>query len=51
MYVKDIISPHIVFFLSFHRSHAKLNPYAIIPKGPNVLADLALPHGRDKLFS
>jgi len=34
----------------FHdSSHAVLNAYAIVPRGPDVLADLALPHNRASL--
>lgn len=30
----------------YFTAHPLLNPYGIIPKGPNVLADLCLPHDR-----
>lgn len=33
----------------YFTSHAVLNAYAIIPRGPDVLADLALPHNRASL--
>ena len=35
----------------YFTSHATLNPYAVIPKGPNVLAELQLPHGRKEKFA
>ena len=35
---------------SLSRSHAVLNAYAILPKGPNVEADLALPHNRADMY-
>eukprot|EP01035_Chromulina_nebulosa_P017952 gene17952-23580_t len=34
--------------IHYYTSHAVLNHYAVIPKGPNVLADLALPHDRNR---
>lgn len=34
--------------LSLYRSHPTLNAYAIVPKGPNVLADLVLAHDRER---
>lgn len=37
------------FSSTFCSSHAVLNAYAIIPRGPDVLADLALPHNRASL--
>ena len=37
--------PYILYCI-YCRSHAVLNAYAVIPHGPNVLADLALPHNR-----
>lgn len=33
----------------YFTSHAALNQYAVVPHGPGVLADLALPHGRDNV--
>jgi len=35
----------------YFTSHPSLNPYAVIPRGPDVLADLALPHHRDTQFA
>jgi len=35
--------------MHYFTAHPLLNPYGIIPKGPNVIADLALPHNRDSL--
>jgi len=32
----------------YFTSHPTLNHYAIIPKGPNVIADLTLPHDRER---
>lgn len=37
------------FSFTVDSSHAVLNAYAIIPRGPDVLADLALPHNRASL--
>lgn len=34
----------------YFTSHVKLNTYGIIPKGPNVVANMLLPHDREKLF-
>ena len=36
----------IYYIVLYCRSHAVLNAYAVIPHGPDVLADLALPHNR-----
>jgi glutathionyl-hydroquinone reductase len=33
----------------YYRSHPVLNTYGVIPAGPNTLADLVKPHGRDAL--
>mmetsp|Transcript_32428 Transcript_32428/g.54225 ORF Transcript_32428/g.54225 Transcript_32428/m.54225 type:complete len:347 (-) Transcript_32428:1008-2048(-) len=30
----------------YFTSHATLNPYAVVPKGPDVMADIAIPHTR-----
>ena len=35
----------------YFTSHPSLNTFAIIPKGPNVLEDLMLPHNRGELFA
>ena len=32
----------------YFTSHPHLNAFAVIPSGPNVLADLVLPHDRDR---
>lgn len=34
----------------YFTSHPSLNPYAIIPTGPGVEAELAKPHNRNELF-
>jgi len=34
--------------MHYFTSHPTLNPYAIIPMGPDVLADLQRPHDRDE---
>lgn len=36
--------------MHYFTAHPILNPYSIIPKGPNVLGDLVQPHDRDELF-
>jgi len=33
----------------YYTAHPVLNPYSIIPKGPDVIADLKLPHNRAQL--
>eukprot|EP00511_Aplanochytrium_stocchinoi_P008453 CAMPEP_0204857370 /NCGR_PEP_ID=MMETSP1347-20130617/20634_1 /ASSEMBLY_ACC=CAM_ASM_000690 /TAXON_ID=215587 /ORGANISM="Aplanochytrium stocchinoi, Strain GSBS06" /LENGTH=342 /DNA_ID=CAMNT_0052004747 /DNA_START=192 /DNA_END=1220 /DNA_ORIENTATION=- len=33
----------------YHRSHPTINPFGIVPIGPNVLETLSFPHGRDKM--
>jgi len=35
--------------MHYYTAHPSLNPYSIIPKGPNVLEDLDKPHNRGKL--
>lgn len=34
----------------YYRSHTSINRYGIVPSGPNIMADLALPHNRDRAF-
>lgn len=34
----------------YFTSHSTLNAYAVIPKGPDVVSSLLLPHNRDQLF-
>jgi len=34
----------------YFTSHAALNKYSVIPRGPNVVADLALPHDRARSY-
>jgi len=46
--MKDsILMDHIK--MHYFTAHPSLNPYSIIPKGPNVLEDLSKPHNRDKI--
>lgn len=33
----------------YHRSHPSINPFGIVPIGPNVLSTLTLPHNRSSL--
>eukprot|EP00510_Aplanochytrium_minuta_P009634 CAMPEP_0184058860 /NCGR_PEP_ID=MMETSP0956-20121227/9585_1 /TAXON_ID=627963 /ORGANISM="Aplanochytrium sp, Strain PBS07" /LENGTH=335 /DNA_ID=CAMNT_0026354079 /DNA_START=80 /DNA_END=1087 /DNA_ORIENTATION=+ len=35
----------------YHRSHPTINPYGIVPAGPNVLKSMQVPHGRDIKFA
>lgn len=36
--------------MHYFTSHPELNAYAIIPKGPNAIGDMMLPHNRNELF-
>jgi len=35
----------------YYTSHPTLNPYAVVPAGPNVIEDLKLPHDRESVQS
>ena len=35
--------------MHYFSSHPTLNPYGVIPVGPNTLADLTAAHGREQL--
>lgn len=37
--------------MHYFTAHPVLNPYSIIPRGPNVLGDLILPHDRAEKFA
>lgn len=46
--MKDsILMDHIK--MHYFTAHPILNPYSIVPRGPNVLGDLLLPHNRDNM--
>jgi putative glutathione S-transferase len=32
----------------YYTSHPHLNPFAVIPTGPNAIADFTKPHDRDR---
>jgi putative glutathione S-transferase len=34
----------------YYGSHKTINPFGLVPIGPNAMADFALPHDRDEKF-
>jgi glutathionyl-hydroquinone reductase len=50
MICMQVNRPSIHLCAYYDRSHSTLNAYAVIPKGPDVVSSLLLPHNRDQLF-
>jgi glutathionyl-hydroquinone reductase len=49
-YIEIIVDRNLRDVMTYvYRSHPTLNAYAIIPRGPDVMADLVMPHNRADL--